>query len=300
MRNAYLSVAASGALAAGMCLAMAPVESASAGIDLDTPEGAVAAMRRIMCSENDNEPTTYWWNGHMFSRVPGEPDRRLFRVEGMNVRQCVTVEDPDRGTGYRLVTREILLYKDPDTHEVLWEWDNPWTGETVEVMHIANDPVNGRPTFPYDADGNPSARFNAEVQGDKWWMTVTVPLFYENPLGGDYQEWVGNKYQATEMFNFMGRVSELTAADRPIYHPHVGWVRQSDWLPWMKMRGRAGLVYFHTAGRKLESFEDLSDTMREAIDEHWPEYTEPPPGDDDRPNETSWTYFKKMVDARDE
>ena len=25
----------------------------------------------------------------------------------------------------------------------------------------------------------------------------------------------------------------------------------------------------------------------------------PPPGDDGRPNETSWTYFKKYIDAQD-
>jgi hypothetical protein len=69
----------------------------------------------------------------------------------------------------------------------------------------------------------------------------------------------------------------------------------SDWLPWMKMRGRAGLVYFNGAGRKLGSYEELPEGMRKAIEARAPIYKEPPPVDDQRPNETSWTYFKRMV-----
>jgi hypothetical protein len=135
------------------------------------------------------------------------------------------------------------------------------------------------------------------VKGNDWWMTTTVPLFYKNPLGGEYQQYVGGIYHATEMFNFFGRLDELTSAD-DVSYAHVGWVRQSDWLPWMKMRGRAGLIYFHTAGKKLRRFEDLSATMLEEIRTNYPEYTTPPPVDDTRPNETSWTYFRKLMEER--
>jgi hypothetical protein len=292
--------ALSGALAIGLAgggVVLAPAAAAEK-IDLDTPEGAVAAMRKLNCSLNDGEDVTYWWNGHMYSRVPGEADRQLFYVEGMNIRQCMTVEDETRGTGYRMVSREILLYMDPQTREVVDQWENPWTGETLEVLHVDNDPVNMRaPSFPYDAQGNPAARFNGVVEGDLFWLTTIVPLFYQNPLGGDYQQYVGNIHHATEMFNFMGRVDELTDPNTPTIHNHVGWVRVSDWLPWMKMRGRAGTVYFHTAGRKLASFDDLSDTLLEQIETRFQKYAEPPPLDDARPNETSWTYFKKRIDA---
>jgi hypothetical protein len=38
--------------------------------------------------------------------------------------------------------------------------------------------------------------------------------------------------------------------------------------------------------------------MKAEIDRNFPEYRNPPPLDDQRPNETSWTYFKKQIDAR--
>ncbi len=267
---------------------------AGSRIDLGTPEGANQAARRVQCSDKDGEPTVYWFHGEGFARVPGEPDRKLFNVEGMNVRTCVTVDDPQRGKGWRLVSRELLLYTDPATGELLKTWNNPWTGKTVEVLQTANDPVNQRPVFAIGADGKP-ARWRGTIVGDTWWHTLTVPLFYRNPLGGDYQRYVGGAYHATEMFNFFGKVSDLVnpkIANPPV---EVGWVRLASWLPWMEMGDRTGLIYIHAAGRKLERFEQLPPVILKAIESTYPEYRSPPPGDDTRPNETSWTYFRKKV-----
>jgi len=280
-------VAATAALVAGPAF----------GIDIRTSDGAVAAFRKVQCSTEDRRPTVYYWTGEMFSRVPGEPDQRLFRFEGMNTRQCVTVADPVRGTGFRMVSREVLFYQDPVTGEIRDEWKNPWTGETVKVIHIANDPVNFRaPIFPMRADGKPYET-DVQVKGDHWWATTTVPLFYRNPLAGDFQDYVGGMYHATEMFNFFGRLSDLTDARRHSADVNVAWTRISDWLPWMKMRGRAGQLYFNGAGLKLDSYADLPAGMRAAIEARAPLYREPPPVDDQRPNETSWTHFKKQIEA---
>lgn len=266
----------------------------AAPLDLNTGEGALAAFRKIQCSLNDQEPRTYWWHGRAYARVRGEKDRLLFRVEGMNIRQCVTVEDAKRGTGVRLVTREILLYKDPKTGEVLETWSNPWTGEAVEVIQVANDPVNNGPFFPIGRDGRPFP-WTGSISEGRWWSTSTIPLFYTNVLGGNYQEYVGGTYHATEMFNFMGDLESLVSEDTVSANVQVGWVRMSQWLPWMKMGDRTGVMYMHTAGKKLEDGDNMSELMHEQIAKNFPDYTQPPPVDDDRPNETSWTYFKKIL-----
>jgi len=283
-------------LAVALTLGSAAVLAAGKAkpIDLGTPEGANLAARKIQCSANDNVPTIYYFHGEAFSRVPGERDRKLFDVEGYNVRQCVTVNDPVRGAGWRIISRELLLYVDPTTGELLREWKNPWTGQTVKVLQTANDPVNQRPVFAKAADGTP-AKWPGTISGDTWWNTITVPLFYINPLGGEYQKNVGGYYHATEMFNFFGKISELVDPKNVNPAIEVGWVRLADWLPWMEMSGRAGIIYIHAAGRKLDSYEQLPTVMRKAIETEYPEYRNPPPGDDSRENETSWTYFKKKV-----
>ncbi len=60
--------------------------SASWAFELDTPQGQLQAYRRIQCSVNDGEVVVYWWLGNVFAGDSGEPDRKIFRVEDMNIR----------------------------------------------------------------------------------------------------------------------------------------------------------------------------------------------------------------------
>jgi hypothetical protein len=293
---ANIVTANSSTLAALLALAALSPGAFAAKLDLNTPEGANLAARRMQCSMKDGVPTVYRFHGEAFSRVPGERDRKLFNVEGMNIRTCTTVQDEKRGTGWRLVSRELLFYTDPTSGEVLRTWTNPWTGQTLNVLQTANDPVNGRPSFATGSDGKP-AQWTGTISGKTWWNTITVPLFYTNPLAGDYQKYVGGTYHATEMFNFFGKVDDLVSDKIPDPEVEVGWVRLANWLPWMEMGDRAGLMYTHAAGRKLASFDELPDVMKREIAANYPEWRAPPPIDDARPNETSWTYFKKKVAA---
>lgn len=283
------------ALAAAL-LAAAPFAQAAKPkpIDLGTPEGVLQASRKIQCSTRDDVPATYWWHGDMYSRVPGERDRLLFKVEGMNVRRCVAVEDPVKGKGFKLVSRELLFYRDPATGELARKWQNPWTGAELEVIQTANDPVNST-WWANGRDGKTPMTWSGSGQGNAWWQTSTIPLFYRNPLAGDYQDYVGGAYHATEMFNFMGNLDDLVDPRKDSADVRVGWVRISGFLPWMKMGDRAGELYFHTAGRKLASWDDLPARMKAEIAAEYPAWKEPPPGTDERPNETSWTYFRKKV-----
>lgn len=269
---------------------------AGAKIDLNTPEGANAAMRKILCSVEDNKVSYYAWKGTAYSRRMGESDKRLFNVEGMSARQCVTVDGGKKGITYKLVTREILLYTDPKTGLPLEKWHNPFTNQEVDVIHVTNDPVNQGPSFPRDENGKLKPwkkKFGGEVRDKIWWMKFDVPLFYHNVLAGDYQKQVGGVYHATEMFDFVGDTDSLVNDE--FANTHVDWIRISDWLPWMMMTGREGTLYIHAAGEKLKSFDEISETMKTYINTHAPKYKTAPPGDDTRPNETSWSTYKDDV-----
>ncbi|PCI45098.1 MAG: hypothetical protein COB49_10450 [Alphaproteobacteria bacterium] len=282
-------------IAAALCSALAGQAVAAGRIDLSTPEGALAASRKIHCSLQDNEPVFYTWEGAVFSQRMGEPDRKLFRVSGMNVRQCISIDGGPRGTGYRLVSREIMLYLDPETGKILDRWHNPITDRDVSVFHVQNDPVNGRPSFPYGKDGKPSAEWTGRQDSGSWFLSLTIPLFYNNVLQGAYQKYVGGVYQATEMFNFMGQMDDLTDGSKNTAQVKIGWVRLSAWLPWMEMQGREGKLYTHASGKKIAGFDALPEILKTYITTKNPLYKLPPSGDDKRRNETSWTYFKKQV-----
>lgn len=283
-------------LLAGIIAAGLTAPASARTLDPAKPEDAVEIMKRTQCGAKDGQPAVYHWSGRVYSRVEGERDRLLFLGEGMNIRQCVAVEDPKRGKGFRQVSREVMLFLDPATGQVLRRWKNPWTGDDVEVMHIANDPVNGRPTFPIGADGKPFT-IDYKRMGDWVQMPLEVPLFYHNVLGGEYEEFVGNQYHAMEIFDFAARADELLDTAKPTAYPSVSWVRLSNWMPWMKLGGRQGLLVFNAMGAKVKSFDDLPAVLKQEIAANYPAYTAPPPGDDARPNETTWTVFKKKIDA---
>ncbi|MCG8507013.1 MAG: DUF1838 domain-containing protein [Sphingomonadales bacterium] len=285
--------------AAGLAFTTMGMGQAAGQLDPNDPTDAVKMARKLHCSLEDAKPIVYQWKGRLYSRVQGERDRHLFNLLGMNVRTCGTVTNEARGYGYRMVSREIMLYLDPRTNEVLRSWENPWTGKTVDVIHVANDPVNSRgATHAVGRDGTPF-RFYGRFAGGRVFASFEVPLFYTNALGGDYQPYVGNYYHAMEMFNFIIDEDDLLDGGKDTASTAVvTWGRLAQWLPWMEMGARPGIMVANATGRKLPSWDDLDPVMIAEIDANYPVYREPPPLDDTRPNETSWTYFKKILDAR--
>lgn len=283
--------------------AAALVATPLAADELD-PANADDAFRmntKMFCSLETEDPTVYYWEGTVYSVIRGEKDRHLFDVIAMNTRQCEAFEDPVRGVGSRSVSREVMFYLDPDTGEILRTWDNPWTGENVEVLHVANDPVNSRrPSWSRNEEGEPTASFDPIVMGDYAYRGGGAALlFYDNPLGGDYQDYVGNKYQAAEFLTWTAPLADISDADTPhVVDNVISWGRISRWLPWMKMGGREGVLVFYTGGLRLNSWDEMPEQIKQEIRTNHPAYVAPPPVDDDRPNDTSWTVAKRHIDAK--
>ena len=63
------------------------------------------------------------------------------------------------------------------------------------------------------------------------------------------------------------------------------------------MNSRAGGLVFNAVGQTVNGVDALPQVLKDEIATNYPVYRTPPPGDDARPNETSWTYFKKAVES---
>ena len=268
-------------------------------LDLSDPEDALLASRKVQCSLEDGVPTILSWSGRVYSHVSGVADTHLFDTEAFSVRQCKTYRDTTRGLGYRIVAREVILFLDPTTGNILRSWDNPWTGESLEVMHVANDPM--APPFPFyamSADGE-AHEFEGTVMGDLVSVTNEKILFYESPLGGDFQPFVGGHYHAYEVFQFFVPTDELL--DRTISDVStlsMSNARFGPWMPWMKMGGRPGHLIFQGAGRKLGSFEELPALLKTEVRTNYSAFENPPSLDDTRPMANSLVRFKTEMEAR--
>ncbi|WFL76334.1 DUF1838 family protein [Altererythrobacter arenosus] len=285
-------------LAAATALLAAPAMAEE--LDPANADDAFRMNTKMFCSLETEDPTVYYWEGTVYSVIRGEKDRHLFNVIAMNTRQCEAFEDPVRGVGSRSVSREVMFYLDPESGEILRTWNNPWTGETVDVVHVANDPVNSRrPSWSRDEQGQPNSTFDPIVMGDHAYRGGGAALlFYDNPLAGDYQEYVGNNYQAAEFLTWTAPLADIKDAGTPhVVDSVISWGRISRWIPWMKMGGREGVLVFYTGGLRLNSWDEMPDKIKDEIKANYPAYVAPPPVNDDRPNDTSWTVAKRIIDA---
>ncbi len=268
-----------------------------------TGAAAFEASQKSTCGTLQQGQTRYGvFEGRGYSRVPGEKDRHLFNLLGINVRQCSVVEDETRGRGYRSVSREIMIYMDPHTSEILDRWPNPWTGKEIEVIHVANDPVNMR-AYRYEKNeqGEMDATRTLRVYGNVAASSAEVPLFYNNPLGSEFQDYVGGKYHAMEMFNsFYDSAKIMDAETQSIGDSHLAWSRVAQWLPWLEMGDKPGIMIFNATGFSTFDKARVPPRLVEILNERYPDYWAPPPLDDKRPNETSWTVFRKHLEARAE
>jgi hypothetical protein len=263
-------------------------------------DAAVVWNAKLTCGTTEQGVTRYgMWEGRMYSRIPGEKDRHIFDVVGINTRQCERHKDATRGEGYRSVSREIMVYLDPATGEIIDQWKNPWTGETVEVIHVANDPVNMRaPSFARDAEGKP-ARVTLRQYGDLLVSSREVPLFYDNPLAGAYQDYIGGKYHAMEIFNTFYPAADFLAPKGPRIGPsRISWQRISGLLPWMRMGDRPGVMIFNATGFSTFERAQISPKLMSILQTRYPQYLTPPPLGDARPNATTWTITKDWIDAK--
>ena len=282
---------------ASVC-ALAQQAPPAAKLDITNPDDIVKMDRKIASSLKDGEEIVYYWEGNVYTRIAGEKDRHLFTYWGMNIRSSKGYQDPVKGYGWRHVSREVLFYLDPKTNEVVRTWKNPWTQEEVDVVHIANDPVNSR-GISWARDDRGPAQFRGKILEDKINFTTEVPLFYANPLAGDYQEFVGGTYQAMEIFNFIADADDLLDASKSITSPVIAWSRISKFLPWMKMGDRQGYMIFSGTGKKLRGgYAAMPEGIKKEIALNYPIYKNAPPTDDTRPNETSWTDFKKIIEKK--
>jgi len=251
-------------------------------------------LLRTVCSLDSNEDTFIAWNGTVYDIPNQERQSIIFKVSGFNVARCYQVN----GLWYKS-SREVMLYLDPVTGEVLNTWENP-SGQTVPVVHVANPVVQ----FPL---GTSTSGAEFTVAGDFSTFISNAAVFYPNPLYAnpatrpyaDYEQ-----YSAQEFFqwnvltknlqqNWMFPVSDT------INNVAVAWNRVSPYLPWMNMGDADGFLQTTANAYKVKNFDYLPEVLKNVLNTKIPLYKTAPPCVFKNPyapypnwaSTTSWSYF---------
>ncbi|WP_433496458.1 DUF1838 family protein [Sphaerimonospora sp. CA-214678] len=236
----------------------------------------------------DATDVTVCFTGNIYSYGRPEGSRHLFSFDGVNLARVEKTAN-----GYRMLSREAGVYRDPESGEILRRWRNPFTGAELEVIHLWNDPVNN--TYDFD---KPPVRFGAKVYETRDNVAFAFDALIDYPSPLPVAEYPKNSsddvYRAAELLQFITPRAELEDDSSHSSSCVVSWTRLSQWLPWMEMGSEGGGLLYHCHGVKLpEGAAGLPADFREFLEAHGPQYFQAPESWVE-PNETSWTYFKKL------
>mgnify|MGYP000966310167 CR=1 FL=1 len=255
----------------------------ASAIDFNKPDEALQGFVKLR-GNTDGSDTYADWKVTVFIVEPGKKAVPVMRLDGFNVGRAIKNDDGS----YQWLSREVAYYRDLKSGDVLKQWMNPVTGKTNDVMHVVNDPVNGKfaaasLSLPWD------------VRGEDVFLKMDIPLAYPNALQpGDYpEESTGPTYFASEHFLYFAKTRDFDDPKLTSVPVTYAWTRTGPWLPWMKMGQRPGYVLYSGQGKKLKSAADLDKVVREYTERNHALFMKAP----EKlvtPNETSWTYYKKL------
>lgn len=269
----------------------AEVVGSSLNLDLDKAEDNLTAFIKVRGSLDPNEEVIFYANGTIYGFVNGERDKPLMGYEMYNIGRVVKNAEHD----YSLLTNEVLLYTDLKTGEVLETFENPYTGKSNDVLHVWNSPVNQSQKL--NGKYGPWGVNHNKFGDDMICMNADIFLKYPSPL--TTKEYPMNSqsddYEASELFQFFFSEKDINNPDLNSVESTISWTRLGPWLPWMEMGQRQGLVVYQGAGYKLleKDYDTMPKVLTDYVMKNQPKYRHAPT-EFTEPNETSWTYFKKM------
>jgi len=252
----------------------------------ETREFSPTQFAKTRCT-TDGTPSFLAWSGYLYSFMPDEPKRKLFKIVGMSVGRCI----PQSDGVWDFTSRELLLYLDPETGEMMRHWQNPWTGEMLPVVHVANSPIQG----------TLSDNIPAEVDGDTTTFIFDLFAHYPNSLADDPQfvEYCDRPmYSAVELFKLTVPTVDLEdPSTTTVSKLTLSWNRVGPWLPWMKMAQRSGNLIYSAHGKKVKDFDELPAILKQEIETRIPMFKDAPPKKVEGAEMNSWEYFKQHFEA---
>jgi len=262
---------------------------------------------RIQGDVNPENERIGYCSGEILGVKPGEAAKPLCGFETFLATRLIPQEDGS----YRRLNKEVIYYTDlnydPGQRRMIDSWKNPWSGEEVRVVHVANDPFNytisewlilAPEDFPKDGS-KPEPRkiplmFPWRRVGDKLTLNTDMHLCYPNSLQPDKwpRESSGPLAQVSEMMRYWVDVADVENPNLTSV-PYVGtWNRITPWLPWMLMGQEPGhCVYIGimTAGPDASI---IPQHVRDFTDERYPGlYTSPT--EDYGPSISSLEHYAK-------
>ena len=232
-----------------------------------TPEDHLQALVKLQASLEMEIDIPWWYEGVIYGVVEGQPNRPLYRYEGMEMYWMTQDEE-----GYTQQGNTLTFFRDYETEDFIYEFQNPYTGKTNQVT-------------PNILGGGKGLKLTTK---GPYWIGMKE-LFPEKPLelrwtqSGD-MAWLKSERDfppgvpLIESQTTYGPVDELVDPNVQSVNALFASTYLAPWPAWMEMEGQPGQVVWHAAGRKLASVDELPDEYLARLKSDHPDKITADPG----------------------
>jgi len=239
---------------------------ASSAIGFDSAQQQLDAFARVM-GDTSGEPAPWWYTGHIYGVVPGEEPRPLVHFEGSETN--VFRRQPDGS--YTSSSRTTTFYQSLDTHAVLQQFRNPYTGksQTVRPNVLGQGVSTSWSTAGVQLlwPGLPAtARVPLKVSwtgfGELVWMRHdrVLPPGLPQPI-----------FEASTSVAQRVDLDDIHQSACPAQFSSTYIAR---WPAWMEMGELPGHVVWHADGVKVSSLDSLPQDYLQRVRNQFPEQLE--------------------------
>lgn len=212
----------------------------------------------------------------------GERVRPLMRFEVFSTIRVI--RQPDGS--YQRLCRELIFYRDLATGKLMDVWDNPYTGERVKVVDVANDPFNyiisewypDPPSYGgLNKDKPPRRPFLRNwklLDENTVSLESDIHLYYPSALQPDKwpRESPGRMSRVSELFRYIIPRADLENPELGHVVAHGIWNRITPWLPWMLMDQAPGHITYAGNMVAQNTMDFHAKDVLQRVQERYPQY----------------------------
>lgn len=237
-------------------------------LDFSKREDQLTALIKMRCSMDDRVVM-----GGVKGLYYGVVENRVTPLYGVLAGTLARYKQIDEGT-WEGSSFEVAYFTDWETGELLETFDNPYTGETVEVPQTRMGP--SRMLISLEGRRSPSENPRLAMMDINHRFLPprnengTVVLVEEIRVGTP-EDFTGPQFHYNEVTTYRAQMEDVANPDVMIANDSTHFNGIVSWRPWLKMTGYPGHLFGTATGGRYASVEDYPPYYVELTNKHHPD-----------------------------
>jgi hypothetical protein len=237
------------------------------------PASRLQGIRKVLFA--NHEDLVFWWMKGSKYGIVDNVTTPFYNMEVATILRCHN-EGVDR---FAVTSLEIVFYTDPVTGALLERWQNPYTGEWLDMKYVPVGPTR----IPYALNGPempkelPGARLEAThalgpvtIEGDDVWIRN------DNNVVVTRTDGAGRPFLVHDWATYHARLADLENTALRSAPADVSFMDITSWPQSMRMGDRPGTRLSRCAGRKVDALGKLPVSFVALLEARFPQIARDP------------------------